>query len=115
MRVPAEEVADHVLDIAQLLCPGEVTTYGDIAWLAGVSARQTGAVMSHYGSATTWWRVVNSRGELPVHLLTEARGRWLAEGITVKTNGTVDLRVHRLSKVRLQERLNAKTNPGTAG
>ncbi|MET9530610.1 MULTISPECIES: MGMT family protein [unclassified Streptomyces] len=66
-RVSAElpEYAERVLDVAELIPPGRVMTYGDIAeWLGEGGPRQVGRVMTLYGSAAPWWRVVRSDGAL---------------------------------------------------
>ncbi|WP_425575928.1 MGMT family protein [Streptomyces axinellae] len=57
------DYAERVLDVADLIPPGRVMTYGDIAeWLEEGGPRQVGRVMSLYGGAVPWWRVVRSDG-----------------------------------------------------
>ncbi|MEU9097004.1 MGMT family protein [Streptomyces sp. NPDC048361] len=65
------EYAERVLDVAEHIPPGRVMTYGDVAeWLGEGGPRQVGRVMSLYGSAVPWWRVVRSDGALlPGHEL----------------------------------------------
>ncbi|MEU1470676.1 MGMT family protein [Streptomyces sp. NPDC005761] len=65
------EYAERVLDVAELIPPGRVMTYGDIAeWLGDGGPRQVGRVMALYGSAVPWWRVVRADGALlPGHEL----------------------------------------------
>ncbi|GGP34174.1 6-O-methylguanine DNA methyltransferase [Streptomyces sindenensis] len=65
------EYAERVLDVAELIPPGRVMTYGDIAeWLGEGGPRQVGRVMALYGSAVPWWRVVRADGTLlPAHEL----------------------------------------------
>lgn len=65
------EYAERVLDVAELIPPGRVMTYGDIAeWLGDGGPRQVGRAMALYGSAVPWWRVVRSDGTLlPGHEL----------------------------------------------
>ncbi|MET9916589.1 MGMT family protein [Streptomyces sp. NPDC059605] len=65
------EYAERVLDVAELIPPGRVMTYGDVAeWLGDGGPRQVGRVMALYGSAVPWWRVVRSDGVLlPGHEL----------------------------------------------
>ncbi|WP_327268359.1 MGMT family protein [Streptomyces sp. NBC_01218] len=59
------EYAERVLDVADLIPPGRVMTYGDVAeWLGDGGPRQVGRVMALYGSAAAWWRVVRSDGTL---------------------------------------------------
>lgn len=65
------EYAERVLDVADLIPPGRVMTYGDVAeWLGEGGPRQVGRVMALYGSAVPWWRVVRADGALlPGHEL----------------------------------------------
>nr|WSW66930.1 MGMT family protein [Streptomyces sp. NBC_00995] len=65
------EYAERVLDVAELIPPGRVMTYGDIAeWLGDGGPRQVGRVMTLYGGAVPWWRVVRADGALlPGHEL----------------------------------------------
>ncbi|MFC9651391.1 MGMT family protein [Streptomyces sp. NPDC059892] len=68
-RLP--DYAERVLDVAELIPPGRVMTYGDVAeWLGEGGPRQVGRAMALYGSAVPWWRVVRSDGVLlPGHEL----------------------------------------------
>ncbi|WP_030668957.1 MGMT family protein [Streptomyces cellulosae] len=79
------EYAERVLDVAERIPPGRVMTYGDVAeWLEEGGPRQVGRVMSLYGGAVPWWRVVRADGVLlPGHEL-EALGRYRAEGTPLK-------------------------------
>ncbi|MER6467634.1 MGMT family protein [Streptomyces collinus] len=95
------EYAERVLEVAERIPPGHVMTYGDVAeWLEGetdeaaesggtgrrrrVGPRQVGRVMSLYGSAVPWWRVVRSDGVLlPGHEL-RALAHYRAEGTPLK-------------------------------
>ncbi|MFD5034170.1 MGMT family protein [Streptomyces sp. NPDC058405] len=65
------EYAERVLDVAELIPPGRVMTYGDVAeWLGVGGPRQVGRAMALYGGAVPWWRVVRSDGVLlPGHEL----------------------------------------------
>ncbi|QKV92687.1 MGMT family protein [Streptomyces sp. NA02950] len=65
------EYAERVLDVAELIPPGRVMTYGDVAeWLGEGGPRQVGRVMALYGGAVPWWRVVRADGALlPGHEL----------------------------------------------
>ncbi|MBH0245287.1 MGMT family protein, partial [Streptomyces cavourensis] len=69
--VELPEYAERVLDVADLIPPGRVMTYGDVAeWLGDGGPRQVGRVMALYGSAVPWWRVVRADGALlPGHEL----------------------------------------------
>lgn len=82
------EYAEQVLDVAELIPPGRVMTYGDIAeWLGRGGPRQVGRVMALYGGAVPWWRVVRSDGALlPGHEL-RALGHYRAEGTPLREAG----------------------------
>lgn len=70
------------------LAPGEVTTYGDVAEVAGYPrrARFVGHVLARSGGLADdvpWWRVVNASGRLvPGHEAEQAQ-LLRAEGVTV--------------------------------
>jgi methylated-DNA-protein-cysteine methyltransferase related protein len=99
-----EVIADRVLRAVELVPPGCVVAYGDLAELVGGTPRQVGAVMRLRGGDVPWWRVVSSYGDLPPHLRDEARPLWLEEGIRWKPNG-LGCRIadHRCDLVRLAD------------
>ncbi|MGZ4749108.1 MAG: MGMT family protein [Oryzihumus sp.] len=75
------DYADAVLEVADAIPEGRVLAYGDIAEILGEGGpRQVGAVMSRYGSMTTWWRVIRASGEPPPGLEDEAIEHYRAEG-----------------------------------
>ena len=61
---PLDEFASRVLDVVDSIPPGRVMSYGDIAeyLAAGLGPRQVGRVMSVYGGAVPWWRVIHADG-----------------------------------------------------
>ncbi|MCX4819232.1 MGMT family protein [Streptomyces sp. NBC_01142] len=79
------EYAERVLEVAELIPPGRVMTYGDIAeWLGDGGPRQVGRVMALYGGAVPWWRVVRSDGALlPGHELS-ALEQYRTEGTPLR-------------------------------
>lgn len=79
------EYAERVLEVTELIPPGRVMTYGDIAeWLEEGGPRQVGRVMALYGGAVPWWRVVRADGALlPGHEL-EALGHYRTEGTPLR-------------------------------
>lgn len=81
--------AERVLDTVDLIPPGRVMTYGDVAeWLGEGGPRQVGRVMAQYGSAVAWWRVVRADGTLlPGHEL-RALEEYRAEGTPLRPRGT---------------------------
>lgn len=80
-----ENLVDAVLLAADLVPPGRVVSYGDVAALVGTSARRVGRIMATQGHRASWWRVVNASGDLVV--LEQARDHWAAEGIQVRPDG----------------------------
>ncbi|GHF14798.1 hypothetical protein GCM10010359_15130 [Streptomyces morookaense] len=82
------EYAERVLAVAELIPPGRVMTYGDVAeWLGEGGPRQVGRVMALYGGAVPWWRVVRADGVLlPGHEL-RALAHYRAEGTPLREAG----------------------------
>lgn len=79
--VEDEEYVERVLSLVEAVPAGRVTTYGTLAEVVGVGGpRQVGRVMSRYGGAVPWWRVVRADGGLPVCHDGEARTHHLGEG-----------------------------------
>lgn len=76
---------DDVRAVVRRIPPGNVSTYGEIAKVAGVGARYVGWVMSK-GADLPWWRVVNSTGR--THS-SAAQDHWDAEGIPHNGNRVV--------------------------
>lgn len=89
-------LADRILDIVASVPPGRVTTYGDIAALAGTpSPRLVGRVLADLSDETTpWHRVIRADGTPAAHLLAEQCARLRAEGVTVRS-GRVNLKQYR--------------------
>lgn len=87
------EYAEAVLDVVEQIPPGKVMTYGDVAeYLGRGGPRQVGTVMSRYGDAVAWWRVMRADGKpLPGHE-KEALRRYAKERTPMRAAGTrVDL------------------------
>lgn len=75
------EYAEAVLEVADAIPEGMVLSYGDVAEMVGSGGpRQVGAVMSRYGGATCWWRVIRATGEPPPGLEDEALAQYRTEG-----------------------------------
>ena len=88
------EFAAAVLDVVDLVPPGQVVTYGGIAAFLGRGGpRQVGQVMSHWGGAVAWWRVLRADGSPPQGLEREALTAYRREGTPLRPDGRrVDLR-----------------------
>lgn len=58
-----EAYVEQVLARVEAIPAGRVATYGDLAAAVGIGGpRQVGQVMSRYGAAVPWWRVVRADG-----------------------------------------------------
>lgn len=87
----------RVWQIVAAIPYGQVTTYGEIARLAGSprAARQVGGVLRRLpeGSKLPWHRVINRKGE--ISLIGDDKNRQRsaleAEGIEVSNDGKVSL------------------------
>jgi methylated-DNA-protein-cysteine methyltransferase-like protein len=76
----------RIVDVIVALGPGEVTTYGDIADVAGYPkrARLVGRILGTTSRDVPWWRVVNVTGRLvPGHEREQAK-LLRAEGVVVR-------------------------------
>lgn len=97
---PAIDTAEYrelVLQCAESVPPGRVTTYGSIAEavgavLGGGGPRQVGKVMALEGAAVPWWSVVRADGSLPDSHDHRAAHEYRAEGTPLRASGAVDLR-----------------------
>ncbi len=99
-----EALVEQVLRAVELVPAGRVATYGDIASVIGIGPRHVGNVLARWGHAVPWWRVTNSKGELPPSLLEQARARWATEGIPTKpTDGSCRLADCRADLPALEE------------
>lgn len=91
--------AAAVLDLVERIPPGTVMTYGDVAeYLSGLpdvgrlGPRQVGAVMSRWGAAVPWWRVIRADGSPPPGHEDRALARYRAERTPLRPGGRrVDL------------------------
>lgn len=81
---------ERVLRAVECIPCGSVATYGDIGDVTGESARVIGRVLALWGSNVPWWRVCNSKGEIPGHS-AEALELWLADKLPVKAQGSLEL------------------------
>jgi len=91
------EYVETVLDVVELVPPGCVTTYGDVAAVvAGLlgrgGPRQVGTALREAGGAVPWWRVVGAAGLPPEHKRTVALDALRAEGCPLRDGDRVDMR-----------------------
>lgn len=61
-----EQRTQRIVAVLVALLPGEVTTYGDVAEVAGYprQARFVGRILATTDVEVPWWRVVNAAGRL---------------------------------------------------
>ncbi|EMY35618.1 DNA binding methylated-DNA-(protein)-cysteine S-methyltransferase [Arthrobacter crystallopoietes BAB-32] len=80
VEVMRPDFVDAVLEVASMVPPGKVLTYGDVAELLGTGGpRQVGSVMARFGSGTPWWRIVRADGTLPRELVERASQQYGVE------------------------------------
>jgi alkylated DNA nucleotide flippase Atl1 len=84
---PVDDFASQVLDVVDLIPPGRVMSYGDIAEYLGLGRgpRQVGRVMAVYGGAVPWWRVIHSDGTPAPGHDSRAVEHYLAEGTPLRS------------------------------
>jgi methylated-DNA-protein-cysteine methyltransferase related protein len=100
----ADERARHIVDVMMSLGEGEVTTYGDIADVAGYprNARFVGRILATTDADVPWWRVVAADGRLRAND-TRLQTRLLRdEGVVVRAGRVVDAPVGRFARPELR-------------
>jgi len=81
------EYVTSVLAVVDLVPRGSAVSYGDVAELLGAGGpRQVGAVMSQYGSAVAWWRVLRASGEAPPGHEVRALRHYIEESTPLRGN-----------------------------
>lgn len=80
-----EKYVELVLSVVERIPAGRVLSYGAIANHVGRGgARQVGRVMSMFGSAVPWWRVVRADGSLPDSHQRDALPHYRREGTPLR-------------------------------
>jgi alkylated DNA nucleotide flippase Atl1 len=89
--------ASEVLDLVDRIPPARVLTYGDVAELVGGGGpRRVARVMSRYGGAVPWWRVLRADGSPAPQVAERALAHYRAEGTPLRPGGRrVDMSVGR--------------------
>jgi methylated-DNA-protein-cysteine methyltransferase-like protein len=101
MMADNDSFPQRVWQIVAAIPPGSVTTYGEVARLAGSprAARQVGGVLRRLpeGSTLPWHRVVNRQGQISLTGpdLQRQRQALLADGVQVTGSGEIDLARYR--------------------
>ena len=81
----------RVLAAVAVIPPGNVTSYGEVAKVAGCGARNVGTVLKRHGAGTAWWRVVRANGVC--HDPVRAEEYWAREGLE-HSHGRVAMHKH---------------------
>ena len=80
-----DEYVEAVLTAVEQIPAGQVASYGDIAELVGRGGpRQVGQIMSRYGGAVAWWRVVRADGRPVTGHFEEAMHLLRSEGVALR-------------------------------
>jgi methylated-DNA-protein-cysteine methyltransferase-like protein len=103
-RDPRDERDARILDVIRALGEGEVTTYGDVAEVAGHPklSRLVGRLLSaagETGDELPWWRVVNAAGRLVPGHEREQAALLRAEDVTVRDGRVVAAPIGRFARV----------------
>jgi alkylated DNA nucleotide flippase Atl1 len=82
------DFAEKVLGVVERIPPGRVMSYGDIAeYLGEGGPRQVGRVMSLWGGAVAWWRVIHSDGSFLAGHESDAVTHYQEEGTPLRRAG----------------------------
>ena len=90
----------RVLAVVAVIPPGNVTSEGEVAKVAGCGARNVGTVLKRHGASTAWWRVVRADGTS--HDPVRAEDYWDREAIA-HAGGRVKMHEHGIDARELQE------------
>ncbi len=95
----ATERERRIVDVLMALQEGEVTTYGDVAAVAGYprNARLVGRILQTTEVEVPWWRVVNVSGRLVPGHEREQRELLREEDVVVHRGHVVHAPVGRFS------------------
>lgn len=76
-----EAVDEAVYRVIEAVPAGQVTSYGAVAEIIGLSTpRRPAGAMRKAPEGITWWRIVRSDGTMPAALFARGRAHWDAEG-----------------------------------
>ena len=97
---PRLERERRILDVLMALREGEVTTYGDVADVAGYprQSRLVGGILATTGLDVPWWRVVNVSGQIVGRHPDEQRDLLRSEGVTVANSRVIDAPIGRFRR-----------------
>ncbi|MFC5287364.1 MGMT family protein [Actinokineospora guangxiensis] len=93
-----EELHERIRELVRAIPPGRVSTYGDIAAMAGASTpRLVGRVLSEDGHDLPWHRVLRASGIPAPQVVRRQLPLLRAEGV-LADGDKVDLRVYRWTR-----------------
>jgi len=94
------EREQRIIDVIRALGEGEVTTYGDIAEVAGYpkQSRFVGRILATTAEEVPWWRVVNSVGRLVPGHEREQASLLRVERVRVVNGRVVDAPIGRFHR-----------------
>jgi methylated-DNA-protein-cysteine methyltransferase related protein len=103
---PPHDRTRRIVDVLLALRPGEVTTYGDVADVAGFPGRSrlVGHLLATSDLDVPWWRVVNAAGRLVPGHEREQAALLRAEDVVVRSGRVVAAPVGRFSRSPLTRR-----------
>jgi methylated-DNA-protein-cysteine methyltransferase related protein len=86
MTAMDEETVDRVRAVVRAIPPGETSTYGEVATLAGMPgrARLVGRILAEDGHDLPWHRVLRADGTCAPHIAQEQLARLRAEGVLLQ-------------------------------
>ena len=92
----------RIIDVLVSLDEGEVTTYGDVAEVAGYPkmSRLVGRIVGHTDVEIPWWRVVNSTGHLRASDPNEQAGILAGEDVVCRNGRVIDAPIGRCARNR---------------
>ena len=95
-----DERTRRIIDVVMALVEGEVTTYGDVAEVAGYprNARLVGRILRVSDDELPWWRVVGAGGHLRAHDPVLQTGLLREEGVAVRNERVLDAPVGRFAR-----------------
>jgi len=102
-------LAREIIAVIEMLAPGEVVSYGDVAHDAGHpgAARAVGALLASTDVDLPWWRVVRSDGRLVTANPRRQAALLRAERVTV-TKSITGYRVTNAPAGRFAKRRNSQ-------
>lgn len=99
-----DERTRRIVDVMMALDDGEVTTYGDVADVAGYprNARLVGRILATNSADVPWWRVVAAGGRLRAHDTTLQTELLRSEGVVVRDERVIDAPVGRFARPEIR-------------